>query len=671
MRPTSVAKLSDPVRHRRARTGPAKAEAAAAVAVVAEMGPSVRPPRAKAARPHKRGRSHRPVSRRKADRPPRAEAAVVGGDAGWADPEARADRAVDPPVGRPANRPPPEPASPVADTVLTMPDPTAKPHEHTSVKETLISITIAFAMAFVFRAFVIEAYVIPTGSMAPTLMGQHMRFRSDSTGYQWPVNPWQMKDPRGPVYEPIQRSITVKDPMSGDQVGPRDVPRRSGDRILVLKYLHHFFDPERFDVVVFKAPHDPQTNFIKRLLGLPGEQLALVDGDVFSRTPRETDPKGPEVDTWSLDGWKIARKSERIQREVWQPVFDSAWTPEKPERDGRRWFTSPWTSDGDGAWKIDGRSDYRHDGAGAARLVWDARNFPINDRYPYNEERDLRNGRPVRNEAGPKFPVSDLRLSCGLEPDAPGMTVAAVVKARRHEFRALISGADASLQMRPDLPAGEAPWETLASGRLPGPLPAGKVTDIDFWQVDQSLQLRVDGNLIASADYDWTPAQRVQFAMGLTMPEALDQESDEGNIFEETTRYQAPEPRWEFSGGAFTVHRVALARDLHYRATHYDNDGTGRPHTLAGSPASATHPYSTPTLSADQFMTCGDNSPASFDARLWDKPDPFVAAEIDPTMGVVPRALMLGKAFFVYFPSTSEIFGYRVLPDFGRLRWIW
>ena len=40
--------------------------------------------------------------------------------------------------------------------------------------------------------------------------------------------------------------------------------------------------PKRWDVVVFKDPEDGDTNFIKRLLGLPGELLELIDGDVYT-----------------------------------------------------------------------------------------------------------------------------------------------------------------------------------------------------------------------------------------------------------------------------------------------------------------------------------------------------------------------------------------------------
>src|SRR5437667_10645876 len=57
-----------------------------------------------------------------------------------------------------------------------------------NIKETIESILVAFILAFIFRAFVVEAFVIPTGSMAPTLMGAHMRFRCEDCGYEWTVN---------------------------------------------------------------------------------------------------------------------------------------------------------------------------------------------------------------------------------------------------------------------------------------------------------------------------------------------------------------------------------------------------------------------------------------------------------------------------------------------------
>src|SRR5688572_14060442 len=53
------------------------------------------------------------------------------------------------------------------------------PPQKENIKETIESILVAFILAFVFRAFVVEAFVIPSGSMAPTLLGGHMRFRCE------------------------------------------------------------------------------------------------------------------------------------------------------------------------------------------------------------------------------------------------------------------------------------------------------------------------------------------------------------------------------------------------------------------------------------------------------------------------------------------------------------
>src|SRR3954463_9318530 len=65
----------------------------------------------------------------------------------------------------------------------------SKPASHEGgVKETLESILIAFILAFIFRAFVVEAFVIPPGSMAPTLLGANMRFTCTNCGYRFEAN---------------------------------------------------------------------------------------------------------------------------------------------------------------------------------------------------------------------------------------------------------------------------------------------------------------------------------------------------------------------------------------------------------------------------------------------------------------------------------------------------
>jgi len=90
-----------------------------------------------------------------------------------------------------------------------------------NVKETVESILVAFILAFIFRAFVVEAFVIPTGSMAPTLYGAHMRFRCPDCGYSFDVG---YSAPRS------QGDEEPNIPASADQPDActKRVPRREG-----------------------------------------------------------------------------------------------------------------------------------------------------------------------------------------------------------------------------------------------------------------------------------------------------------------------------------------------------------------------------------------------------------------------------------------------------------
>src|ERR1043165_7084283 len=164
-----------------------------------------------------------------------------------------------------------------------------------NIKETIESILVAFILAFVFRAFVVEAFVIPSGSMAPTLLGAHMRYRCPECGYQFDVNyPTNSTDENlkipsvtGPTMVTIERNgqrLTVprdtvlsshcpncgykiprSNPQDPETGSATNNPVNYGDRILVLKYLYLVQDPIRWDVVVFKSPSDPDKydqNFI-------------------------------------------------------------------------------------------------------------------------------------------------------------------------------------------------------------------------------------------------------------------------------------------------------------------------------------------------------------------------------------------------------------------------
>lgn len=54
-----------------------------------------------------------------------------------------------------------------------------------------------------------------------------------------------------------------------------------GDHLIVDKISYRFRDPERYDIVVFPYRLEENTYYIKRIIGLPGETVQIVDGEVY------------------------------------------------------------------------------------------------------------------------------------------------------------------------------------------------------------------------------------------------------------------------------------------------------------------------------------------------------------------------------------------------------
>ncbi|QOI99641.1 MAG: hypothetical protein HRU70_03780 [Phycisphaeraceae bacterium] len=600
------------------------------------------------------------------------------------------------------------------------------PPHAVGIKETVISLLIAFALAFVFRGYVIEPFLIPTGSMAPTLLGAHERFVHPDSGYSWAVGPWYTVQGRSDQPLPQQGGrfrgadfgpITVNDPVTRQPLEfLSGVPSRSGDRIFVLKYVWPFFTPTRYDCVVFKNPQNIQENYIKRLVGLPGEMVALVDGDVFTR-PYDRD-LSPDFDPWTFTDWKPAVKDPRVQRAVWHTIFDSRYTPlEAPN------FVPPWAGDSD-AWQTVGTPVYRFTGSAPGRLRWAADGFDyrkaaeefaalrasgragaargpvsistiqsawtaprLDDTYAFNQilprtppVGGVQMGQPQLNF----YPVSDLKLAAGFQPDAPNVECSAIILARGHEFRGRLAPsktepgyAEASLAMRPAPTSQEPapPWTILDAQRLRLDLTPGRVYNVEFWHADQTLRLFLDDRPVATGSYAWSPAQRVEFSTGQPYDTLMKQDeavvaAGDPSVLSYGHFYRKPEAFFELSGPA-SLHRVTIARDLYYQPTPRSPD---KRHPQHGILALAAHPRSTLALGPEQYFLCGDNSAASLDGRAWSDVDTWVAHLIDDTIGVVPERLMVGKAFFVYFPSLHQrLFGSTSIPvpDAGRLRWIW
>lgn len=548
------------------------------------------------------------------------------------------------------------------------------------IKETLSSLIIAFMLAFLFRGFVIEGFQIPTGSMAPTLMGKHVRFQGEQSGYDWETGPWTYnRNTQQPVREQVD--LRVQDPMAGFEI--QDTNRRlaAGDRVFVLKYLPLLHHPERWDVVVFKNPGQ-HINYIKRLVGLPGEQIAIVDGDVFAREYVEGQTAATGWDAWEQDDWQVQRKPERVQRAMLQDVFDSSYAPMDNIE-----FRSPFTGEGSGWGGVDMGRRYTFEGSGATTLRWNDRR-PITDINPYNQTWDVP-GRAIedgfdlfrdphadqltlspRSRMNIPFPSSDLALSCNIRSQGAGVVASPTITTRGMELRAQIDlGAGSASVMMRDAGMTDAPWTELDSGSF-GAVGAGDWASVEFWHIDQAMWVFVDGELVAGGaedgGYQLTPAQRAVAATGMAWSE-LESHSPQGygdgvtqrGVFADPSIYRKPEVRWDFEGGAFELSHVRVQRDISY-------------HVNPGRATRGAHPDNFPTLTSEQFFMCGDNSSNSEDSRLWRDNDinAWVRQEIDDTPGSVHRDLIVGKAFVVYFPAPLD--GGPILSiDFGRLRWIW
>jgi signal peptidase I len=101
--------------------------------------------------------------------------------------------------------------------------------------EYLVILLVSFALVFGFvRPFVMEAFWIPSGSMIPTL--------------------------------------------------------EIGDRVLVNKFIYRFTDPRRGDIIVFESVDNSNEDLIKRVVGLPGDKIAVRGGKLFVNGEPQKEP---------------------------------------------------------------------------------------------------------------------------------------------------------------------------------------------------------------------------------------------------------------------------------------------------------------------------------------------------------------------------------------------
>ena len=127
-----------------------------------------------------------------------------------------------------------------------------------SLRENVEAILIAVVIALFIRTFVVQAFKIPSGSMKNTLLiGDHILVSKFIYGVKLPY---------------LDKTL---------------IPLKS---------------PRRGDIIVFKYPEDPHKDFIKRVVGAPGDEVEYRDKQLFVNNERVADDVGIHTDPHIIPG---------------------------------------------------------------------------------------------------------------------------------------------------------------------------------------------------------------------------------------------------------------------------------------------------------------------------------------------------------------------------------
>jgi signal peptidase I len=446
------------------------------------------------------------------------------------------------------------------------------------VRANLEAFGVAILGAVLLKWFCLEAFQIPTSSMQPTLMG------SSEAG----------------IY----------------------------DRLLVDKLLPALREPQRWDVTVFGYPLQQNQNYVKRLVGLPGEKLLIAGGNLYK--VEEQDGKRTITPL---------RKPARIQEHLWKEVFPARQLVrgETQAIAARFLYASPgdrWT-EADGAFTADlpGPSrpawlafDDEADG-GFIDLVWDG--------YP------LATAQKIRELAGSfgNEIVPDARIEARFTPDDSIEEVQFQVDVLRpgHDrlcFLLVVKGGKARLEVH----GKDDSKAVLASNEKVCELPPGRATRLAFAHLDDMLYAWREGEQILELD---TSAFDCREGCELPLPEP-------GNVggVPQYNENQRVRPQLMIKGaGKLRVDGLRICRDLHYTTRGFDK---------ARERLQKTGYIEVP---AGHYFMMGDNTQQSVDSRGWTAIEFGVTADgtvIPPDeVGKTPGAYLLRGNKRVVPPSSA------------------
>ncbi len=470
----------------------------------------------------------------------------------------------------------------------------------------------AFVLAFLFRAFVMEAFRIPTGSMADTLKGAHFSLRCRQCAYKYD-------------YGFIQQRYRLKgDYVPGYRVKPDPPPRcpscgylpsdggdlvANGVRILVLKCIYQFLEPRQWDVVVFKNPTSPSINYIKRLIGRPEETIEIIDGDIY------------------VDG-QISRKPPKVQKELWMPVYDNDYHPVLPRDPSfslkNHAWSQPFKNIRGSQWQTGKIFELDSGPEQINTIVYDT---SVGNNFRATYAYDVITGYNYMPYC------SDLMVRFYTRSNQGHGRIGAILS----KYGIVYKG-----------------WIDLSAGQM---VLAKVIGDNEEILESKDIETEVDKNVLlklANVDHRLVlefGSEQLVWDMG-TGP-------DDAGQRQYTMQPQAA----IFGSGKLSLSHIAIYRDIHYTGFRRGTNGsTAR--AGEGNPLK---------LGKDEFFVMGDNSPNSEDSRWWDDNGVHIGGEPYPK-GIVPRDYLVGKALFVYWPSgyrPAESFPLGIIPNLGGMKFIY
>jgi signal peptidase I len=437
----------------------------------------------------------------------------------------------------------------------------------------------------------------------------------------------------------------------------------SGDRVLVAKYLSdtHLLKLERFDVVVFKFPEEPQhnydpRNYIKRLIGLPGETIGIYHGDLYvghgikypdqpleeevdlplrrqmhknyepAKSLLEKPPplkkgerKEPFFEILSkppskvLAMRRIVYDNNHPARDLVEKNFPPRWAAEKggPDSAAEDYLKKRERAASDRAWIADNSNGFEHLARNSSEIDW--------LRYRHL----LRASNTVAGSPEPERITDFIGYNQQQEQNWVGdliLEFKVEIKENEGDLILELSKGEDRFQARWQLSTGVCTLvrhgkdgKDVELAKKETSLKKPGTHKLRFANVDERLIVWVDGSLPFEEGVAYDPPEEKQI---------------DGTIKILRDFYEPND--LEPAGIGVRAGGVQVSDLVLWRDTYYTNqDGIK---TLYVQPG--------------HYLCLGDNSPQSSDSRSWTPQRSFS----DPKGGLVPEELMLGRALLVYWP---------------------